>query len=553
MSTASAHEDRLAAEGRRRGLGAWYTPADVVNGLLRLTLDPLLAERSAQGVDAVRAVRVVDPSCGSGNVLVAAAARIATALVDLGEAPADAAEAARGCVAGVDIDPDAVGACRLALGGTDRVLAADALALQAARWRSLAPHGFDLVVGNPPFLGQLRSSTARGAGSASALRARFGAVVGPYTDPAALFVVLGLELARPDGGVVALLQPLPVLAARDAGAVRARVRERADLVHLWVAAERIFDAEVDVCGPVLVRGGRRRRSTEVVRTAVSVGRSFAPAGTVDQPSPGPGSWSPLLAAALDLPVRAVAGVGRVGDLATATADFRDQYYGLAPHVEEAAGGAAPTRERPALATVGVIDPAHLAWGERALRFNKATYRRPVVRCGDLEPKLQAWARDRLVPKVLVATQTRVLEAVVDRTGVVLPSVPVITVVPHTDDAGSLDRLGALLTSPPITLLASQRHLGAGRNRHALKLRAAEVLDLPLPVDEAAWQDGAAHFLAASLAPGTAARLDALVACGQAMNRAFGLGDDPELLDWWVGRLPVSGARTPGPGLPATRR
>ena len=37
---------RLANEGRRAELGAWYTAPTVVEGLLGLALDPLLAERA---------------------------------------------------------------------------------------------------------------------------------------------------------------------------------------------------------------------------------------------------------------------------------------------------------------------------------------------------------------------------------------------------------------------------------------------------------------------------------------------------------------------------
>ena len=81
----------------------------------------------------------------------------------------------------------------------------------------LAPEGaFDLVIGNPPFLSQLGSSTSRSVTGGAALRVRFGAAVAGYTDPAALFLVLGHRLARPDGGVVAMIEPVSLLTARDA-------------------------------------------------------------------------------------------------------------------------------------------------------------------------------------------------------------------------------------------------------------------------------------------------------------------------------------------------
>lgn len=564
MATTSEHEARLATEGRRQALGAWYTPGDVVEGLLDLALDPILDVGRRAGRAVVAEMRVIDPACGDGNFVVAAASRIAATLIDLGDAPGEAWQAAVRCVRGVDLDRGTVDACRTALAVAsegavtakalvDRIVVGDALALTTPQWVALEDRpqgraGFDLVIGNPPFRGQLRRSTAHGRRQVADLRARFGDAVGSYTDPAALFLVLGTELARPDDGVVAFVQPLSVLAARDAGAVRRRVLEVASLDHLWVAAARVFDASVDVCAPILRAETRTRQPA---RTAITVGRDFTSVGGVAAPVASAASWSRLLAAAIGLPQRDVVGQGTLADLASATADFRDQYYGLAAHVvDDPAGDLQPGRPSmvlPALVTVGLIDPAHLRWGDRSTRFNKAAYVRPIVRRADLDPELAAWATARLVPKVLVATQTKVLEVVVDASGTLLPSVPVITVVPASaSDApgkssrgvrAELDRIGALLTSPPVTVVAAVRHLGAGQSRHALKLRAAEVLDLPLPVDDERWDVAAAHFRAASDAVEPDARRRSLIACGRAMNEAFGLGPDPELLAWWVARLP----------------
>ena len=85
-------------------------------------------------------------------------------------------------------------------------------------------------------------------------------------------------------------------------------------------------------------------------------------------------------------------------LATATADFRDQYYGLVPHVADAGDGAP-------LVTSGLLDVGRCAWGERPARFARRSFAAPRVPVDALPPALQAWAAGRLVPKVLVATQT----------------------------------------------------------------------------------------------------------------------------------------------------
>jgi hypothetical protein len=244
-----------------------------------------------------------------------------------------------------------------------------------------------------------------------------------------------------------------------------------------------------------------------------------------------------LAAVQDLPEVALRTRGTLGDLAEATADFRDQYYGLSgavvDHPDDAPGLAR-------LVTSGLIDPARLHWGERPCRFNKVTYRHPRVDLDRLPPHMQEWARRRLVPKVLVATQTRVLEAVVDADGALIPSVPVITVTAPSSAAPDLWRIAALLCAPPTTLVAARRHLGAARNASALRLAASEVLALPLPADGDAWDLGAAFFAEASRAAGAAEHRVLLRRSAEAMTEAFGLEPDDPLVDWWQARLPRAG-------------
>ncbi len=524
------HERELAERGVRKGLGAYYTPPDVVDGLLRMTLDPLLVERSRQGVDAVAALRVLDPACGTGNFLVAVVERIAATLRDLGLEPAEATGQAVRCVRGIEIDAATARRCRANLkamhpdGGARSVVRADALLDDG-----LVPTDtFDLVVGNPPFLSQLAASTSRSREDAERLRSRFGSAVGPYTDPAAVFLLLALEAARPAGGMVALIQPIAVLSARDARAVRSRVLTVAAFAALWIAEQPVFDADVDVCAPVLVRG------LETKVTALVRGRDFQPAPDALAPESSAGSWSSLLASLKDLPTRSLQTDGIVGDLADATADFRDQYYGLAGAVIDQLDG---SPDQPKLVTSGLIDPARLHWGARTCRFNKASYLHPRVELGRLTAPLQEWAARRLVPKVLVATQTRVLEAVVDATGVLLPSVPVLTVTARSGRTEDLWRIGALLCAPPATLVAAQRHLGAARNATALRLSASDLLALPLPADRVAWDRAAAAFADASGAADALVHQRWLHASAATMVEAYGLGADEDLLAWWTARLP----------------
>lgn len=111
--------------GRARTTGSYYTPPALVDAVLRVALDPLIAERLAEPepAAALLALRVCDPACGAGHFLVPAARRIARALA-LARAgpdptPADHRRALRDvvgrCIFGVDLDPTAVSLCKVAL------------------------------------------------------------------------------------------------------------------------------------------------------------------------------------------------------------------------------------------------------------------------------------------------------------------------------------------------------------------------------------------------------------------------------------------------------
>ena len=547
------HERALDEAGERKRQGSYYTPPDVVEGLLDLALNPILAARACDGVDAVKAIRVLDPACGSGNFLVAVAARIQQQLEDLGVDALEAAQVAYGqCVSGIDIDNAAVELCRESLiresGGevtksevVNHVLCTDALDIHEDRtsllndtpltWpevRELAScsSGYDLVIGNPPFLSQLSSATARTEDYAVRLRERFGDAAAGLTDTAVIFLLLSSDIVAPDLGTVCLIQPISFLSTRDATTARSRLLDTCALRALWICEEKVFNASVRVCAPLLQRGG----VTEQVH--LYIGRDFHPASAS---SPTGSTWSGLLATSKGIPDVEVQGAGSVADIATATADFRDQYYGLRGCVVERRE--ACEAEFPRLLTSGLIDPAEILWGSRRTKFDKTAYEYPRVEIARLEPRLQDWAAKRLGPKLVLATQTKVLEAAVDECGTYLPSVPVISVAVNEKD--DLWCLGALLTSPPVTLVAARRHLGAALSTEALKLSASDVLNLPLPEDRSVWSVAATHFKRACDSPDAMSRRANLLASGKAMCKAFGLSHCDDLLNWWQERLPRS--------------
>ena len=111
---------------QRKTTGSYYTPDSLVQLLLDTTLDPVLDEREARASDPAEELlklTVIDPACGSGHFLLAAARRIATRVARYRAGGIPAAgdfrhalrEVACRCLYGVDRNPMAVELTKVAL------------------------------------------------------------------------------------------------------------------------------------------------------------------------------------------------------------------------------------------------------------------------------------------------------------------------------------------------------------------------------------------------------------------------------------------------------
>jgi SAM-dependent methyltransferase len=458
--------------GVRKQLGAWYTPPDLVETVVDAVLTPEFVGRRS------RPLAVLDPSCGDGRFLAAARRRIE-------------ALGSTSMLTGCDIDAAAVASARVALSAPVELRQADAL---AATW---PPLRFDLVIGNPPFLSQLATATTRGGTS------RRGG--GPYADAAAEFLALAGELVEPDGGRVALVLPQSMLGSRDAAAIRDSIGARARMVWSWWSGRRVFDAQVHVCVLAFEFGHPEPVERRSNWTHVVTSRRGVPAVPDD-----------------------LCTDGCLGDRARLNANFRDEYYGMIPGVGDHDSG-------PRLVTSGLIDPGRSWWGERPVTFAKQRYDRPRVDLARLDDHMVQWARRRLVPKVLVANQTRIVEAVCDPYGEWVPAVPVLGVYPtgaHWDDADRRPgddlaraawQIAAVLTSPLASAWLWDRGAGTGLSADAIRLSPVTLGTLP-------WPDG-------GLAPAVCAlRAGDVRGCGAAVDAAYGIADDEALFDWWTALL-----------------
>lgn len=115
-----------AAGNERKTTGSYYTPTSLITELLNSALDPVLDEAAAKS-DAEAAIldlKVIDPACGSGHFLIAAAHRIAKRLAavrtgDDEPSPEAVRNALRDvvgrCLHGIDVNPMAVELCKVSL------------------------------------------------------------------------------------------------------------------------------------------------------------------------------------------------------------------------------------------------------------------------------------------------------------------------------------------------------------------------------------------------------------------------------------------------------
>ncbi|MFB1484098.1 Eco57I restriction-modification methylase domain-containing protein [Corallococcus sp. RDP092CA] len=134
-------DPRIAKDGRQFGFatgddvtgnarhttGSYYTPDSLVQVLLDNALEPVVADaiakHPANPIDALLGLSIVDPACGSGHFLLAAARRLAAHVARLqangtpsaGEYRHALRQVVGRCIFGVDVNPMAVELCKVGL------------------------------------------------------------------------------------------------------------------------------------------------------------------------------------------------------------------------------------------------------------------------------------------------------------------------------------------------------------------------------------------------------------------------------------------------------
>ncbi len=498
----------------RRNSGVHYTPIAVAQGLTDIALS-----RAPRGP-------ICDPAVGGGSFLLAAA----NFYRQLDLHPSTIVEE---LLWGIDVDPGAilVSQAVLALWASDdhwicpedHLVVADSLNEGVSAFSSPPAAGFTAVIGNPPFQNQLQEQTVRSLEATNSLRERWSTSAGPYADSAGFFLLAGVSMLA-DDGVLLMIQPQSFLSASDSSPIRQELEGKIDLAGMWLGGANIFEAGVHVCAPLFAftKGESKLQLWE--------GREVKESEPIERIKGE--NWTEIISAVSGVPPVDLQGP-ELGQMCSATAGFRDQFYGLKEYVSEkhlCTGECAP------LITVGMIDPFRNRWGKGTFRYANESWEEPFVDLQKLKrgnPELFNWVKDRLRPKVLVATQTKVLEVLPDPEGILVPSTPVISV---ECDQENVWLVAAALSSPALSARAFARAAGAAMSSDTLKLSATQVTELPLPIRTHEWRKGAEYAKQAYFAKSASSWVSCLKELGSQTTKAYGL--EKNVLEWWSNRLPA---------------
>jgi SAM-dependent methyltransferase len=452
--------ERSLARGRRKIGGVFYTPPALAAYVVEEALGSLLRG------EACEPVRIMDPACGAGALLVAAYRRLlawheAGGVVDAGLRR----EILLRSIFGIDVDAEAVSLAREALAQAagiavdlgENIRVGDAIRGEDART-------FAVVVANPPYL-DAEAMTRHDPELRAYCQGRFAAASGNW-DLFCVFIERCLRFCRP-GGRIGMIVPNKLLSADYARAARGLLVGRLRALRIY-QTDRRFAADVYPIAFVAGSGAddvvvERVVGEEVVAREVVAAAVFA---APDRPWAARAGEAGRIVAHMRAAGRPLGELAAVRGAATVA-----EAYALAGLLREGGEGLR-------MINSGTIDPYEHLWGRKRLRYLGATYLRPVIPEESLHALPAKRLADARTPKVIVSGMTRTLEAVLDRDGSLMAGKSTTIV---SSDALDLRYVVALLNSGVVRWYHRQVFGGDRLAGGFYKIGPPQVRRLPVAV------------------------------------------------------------------------
>lgn len=394
-------------------------------------------------------VRVLDPACGSGAFLVGALdyltaehRRIAQILADdLLTGDDFIKEILQQNLFGVDVNAGSVEITKLSLWlksarkgqklttldanircGNSLISETEIVGSHAFVWANefadvLGDGGFDVVIGNPPYVDSetmVRTSPAERtfiSGAFTSARGNWDLFV-PFYQQA-------FDLTKSDG-ICSMIVPNKIISAPYAQTLREYIEEHGSLVSIVdVSRDGIFDVDVY---PVIVTTAKQE-SARSVEVASGLG-PHSEVVMVDLPDGG--NWAGLFHEAQPTTSRPLSTIAVLHSAASVS-----EAYDLKDVLEDDASSTTKLK----VVNTGTIDPYSVDWGLWPMRYIKQVYNAPVVSESAL-PKPKSWLG---APMIAVAGMARRVEAVLSEAHTYLPAKSTVVVVPLAE----LDAYGLL--------------------------------------------------------------------------------------------------------------
>ena len=293
--------------------------------------------------------------------------------------------------------------------------------------------GFDVVLGNPPFVNAIEG--AIGERTKVPMRLLYPEL-GGTADQAFQFLSLG-TLTVSGGGSVGLVQPRSVLNAPACERLRSSLMERLPPRRVFIGRrpDLFSGAAVFVCLLCLGRGDGLALVSTDDEPGAAVWHRVSLRTT--------NWWGEILGAQEGLELGASRDAIPLSARFEITASMTAaDAYDLIPFVIDERDGSGPK-----LVTTGLIDPGVCLWGSDMCRYLKSDYLCPRVPTSD---SMTASIRRRLQksrrPKIIVAGLSKRVECFLDTRGEFVGAVSTFSIYHPKDDVGALEDLcGALLS------------------------------------------------------------------------------------------------------------